>query len=288
MSKTDLEFGHASKDQFFWWINERHRIWCKRNDGMDPPWTTDPTMQTYKFTNVFRELDRGTLVLRHLLKDEHDPKVVIFTCFWYRLFGREDLLRRVGICRDWPSLSTGIHKQVKEGRRLYTGAYMTTGVRGEEKYLTTLRATKQIEAELPLLLKSASNGSLERLFYKILEQNYYGISNFLAYEVVSDLRHYSTVMPEVTDADSWANIGPGCKRGLERLGMRVNVKALQRLYDVRMEYLEPHILSAPVPFEMREIEHSLCEFDKYQRTVTGAGRPKQRFHLEKKKWYNPL
>jgi hypothetical protein len=31
------------------------------------------------------------------------------------------------------------------------------------------------------------------------------------------------------------------------------------------------------PFEIREIEHSLCEFDKHQRCLQGQGRPRQRF-----------
>ena len=31
------------------------------------------------------------------------------------------------------------------------------------------------------------------------------------------------------------------------------------------------------PFELREIEHSLCEFDKYERIRLGQGRPKQKY-----------
>jgi ppGpp synthetase/RelA/SpoT-type nucleotidyltranferase len=35
-------------------------------------------------------------------------------------------------------------------------------------------------------------------------------------------------------------------------------------------------------FEMREVEHSLCEFDKYERTRLGQGRPRSKYvHKEK-------
>ena len=39
------------------WITERHRIYLKKAAGEAPPWTRDGIMQTYRFCNVFRELD---------------------------------------------------------------------------------------------------------------------------------------------------------------------------------------------------------------------------------------
>lgn len=46
------------------WITERHRIYLKKAAGESPPWTRDQTMQTYRFCNVFRELDIVTVWLR--------------------------------------------------------------------------------------------------------------------------------------------------------------------------------------------------------------------------------
>jgi hypothetical protein len=43
----------------------------------------------------------------------------------------------------------------------------------------------------------------------------------------------------------------------------------------RLEHNWPHEWPA---WEMREVEHTLCEFDKYERARLGEGRPKQRFN----------
>ena len=50
--------------EFYNWINERHRIYLKRLYKETPPWTDDPILQSYKFTNPFRENDRVTVWMR--------------------------------------------------------------------------------------------------------------------------------------------------------------------------------------------------------------------------------
>jgi len=37
---------------------------------------------------------------------------------------------------------------------------------------------------------------------------------------------------------------------------------------------------------MREIEHSLCEFDKYERTRLGEGRPRAKYNYSKYPKFN--
>ena len=49
------------------------------------------------------------------------------------------------------------------------------------------------------------------------------------------------------------------------------------LLDCSPEYLQGHML----PLEMRDIEHCLCEFDKYERTRLGEGRPRAKYKVNK-------
>jgi len=249
--------------------------------GKPEPWTEDPILQRFKFTNIFRELDRGTLVLRHLIADNPDltPEDIIFICFWYRLTGKWQTLLFVGPAKTPEELEEGLKKMVSQGRTIYTAAYMTRGKKGIKKWKTTVETSRQVYKHRSLLLQCANRGSLMSLFNDILDLPFWGISKFLAYEIVSDLRHYPQVMGNyVEDAKTWANIGPGCDRGLQRLGRMSDIFELRELFDLAQNYLEPHVLDGVMPFEMREIEHSLCEFDKYQRAATGAGRPKERFY----------
>jgi 5-hmdU DNA kinase, helical domain len=44
----------------FNFIAERERIRCRRAAGEPPPWTADPILREWSFTNVRREDDRVT------------------------------------------------------------------------------------------------------------------------------------------------------------------------------------------------------------------------------------
>ncbi len=48
-------------------INNRHSIYLKRKAKQDPPWTDDPILQQYIFSNIFRELDPTTIAIRRVL-----------------------------------------------------------------------------------------------------------------------------------------------------------------------------------------------------------------------------
>jgi hypothetical protein len=102
---------------------------------------------------------------------------------------------------------------------------------------------------------------------------------FMAYEVVTDLRH-TAILENAPDIHTWANAGPGARRGLNRVfgkdygrddvvGMRELLKLSRYMWPSQIEgVMQPR-------WEMREVEHSLCEFDKYERARLGQGRPKQ-------------
>mgnify|MGYP005994584353 CR=1 FL=1 len=48
---------------------------------------------------------------------------------------------------------------------------------------------------------------------------------------------------------------------------------MQELLDLSPNYLQGHM----EPLEMRDIEHCLCEFDKYERVRLGQGRPRAKY-----------
>lgn len=61
----------------FWqFVRDRHDIYLKREAGEPPPWTDDPILSTRRFTNVVRELDRGTIWLREYEKEAGDMELV--------------------------------------------------------------------------------------------------------------------------------------------------------------------------------------------------------------------
>jgi hypothetical protein len=80
---------------------------------------------------------------------------------------------------------------------------------------------------------------------------------------------------------TWANMGPGAQRGLRRLGLPCKnqadgVESMRYLLAVSQPLYGPKGHHVP-PLEMRDIEHSLCEFDKYCRVKFGEGEPRSKF-----------
>jgi len=270
----------------FWdFIGERHRIYLKRNGGDPPPWTEDEILQRYKFTNVFRQLDRGTVALDNMMQGDN-PVQIVFNVWWYRLFNLDLHARWVPI-EERKSLYEYLRERKSRGEKIFTSAHMTTGESGRSKLNTYIDAVEEAAKYSPEIAKIAlETGSMEKTF-EALKQRWM-IGKFVAYEIVCDLRF---LLPEFEAWDklSWANVGPGAERGLIRIGMKPTIDSIHYLWQASKKKLPDnvrmhHPMNFPmsqwrrdVPFEMREIEHCLCEFDKYERTRLGVGRPRQRY-----------
>jgi hypothetical protein len=113
-------------------------------------------------------------------------------------------------------------------------------------------------------------------------QQFHGWGWFLSYEVATDMRH-TRYLRNASDIYTWANAGPGAIRGLNRIHGRwldekpkaeQTLEEMQALLDISQEELAG---SHVAPLEMRDIEHSLCEMDKYQRVKLGQGRPRAKY-----------
>ncbi len=59
-------------DEVFAFVHERHQIYLRRQAGQPKPWTANPILQQYRFTNVYRELDRVTIWIRENWREPHN------------------------------------------------------------------------------------------------------------------------------------------------------------------------------------------------------------------------
>ena len=285
----DIEFGTVDIKDFAYWINERHRIYLRKEAGDKKPWTEDKILQQYKFTNAFRELDRGTVALHDMIdRHDNDPALLFFNIVWYRLFNWYEhaypKIGGIGWVDNFTKLETYIEGRHRTYKKIFTGAHMTTGVAFEDKHETYLRACKEAwdrRNEFASYIKD--NQTMEAVYEKVREL--YMVGKFIAYELVCDFR-FTTLLCMASDKKSWANMGPGAQRGLKRLGLHhknqeQGCESMRGLYTdltcLTERLLSVDVIEASVPFELREIEHSLCEFDKYCRVQNGEGRPRGRY-----------
>ena len=83
-------------DTLWYWMRERHSIHERRLAGQTP-WTEDPILQDYKFTNLFRVFDRNTqFVLNEVIPGgPSDLTETSFRIILFRTFNRIETWRRL-------------------------------------------------------------------------------------------------------------------------------------------------------------------------------------------------
>ena len=277
--------------RFFYWIRERHSIHLRKEAGEPKPWTDDEVLQTQFFTNPYRENDKVTRwfhenIRRHVADDPMRATMATIIFRWFNLPSTAEVLMKgkaeFGLLEQWRGATARdrLIKVRESGKAVFTGAYIITGygmengkVEGVCDAITTVwKDRKSLVADI------VDANSLEYTVNRLSVYPYIG--RFMSYEVACDLR-YTSVLRDATDICTWANPGPGARRGLNRLYGRD--KDTRRSVDDcndEMRYLyelSKDVVGDLPPLEMRGIEHSLCEFDKYERVRLNDGRSKRRY-----------
>jgi hypothetical protein len=309
---TDAQLREAAKPLWYW-MNERQAIYDAREAGKPWPWTRDPILQSYAFCNVFRELDRVTVWIReHIREPFADHPNLWLMIALARTINWPDTLQELMDEKAWPTdgyhpgtIARVLDARLKRGEKTYTGAYM---IRAEsdpnvpwyswtkQEYVASIVIGRLWEARRTFdgMWSHACQPSLQQVHAWLA--SFHGWGGFMAYEVVTDLRH-TRYLRNAPDIYGWANAGPGAVRGLNRLWgreytaglgqeeanrmMRQLLRIANGQADDRGPAVGPHVIaraSLPAGFlEARDIEHSLCECDKYLRVKLGQGKPRAKF-----------
>ena len=268
---------------FFWTARERELIRLKRESGLASPWTKDEILAANRFTNVRREHDRVTVWFRENLRDplKDRPQAVTMATVVFRTFNlvtTGEKLKPMLEAWDWDS---GVARNLLRGQApIVTGAYIVRTPWGMNKLEGVLKIIDGFEdhAIMDELIEATT---LKQAHELLITVPYFG--HFTAYEVVSDLR-WTCVLRDAPDIMTWANPGPGCLRGMEyilgiplpqsRANRELCLANMQRLLELsRKQRYWPQDYGQ---WEMREVEHWLCEFSKYMHAREGK-RLKRRF-----------
>lgn len=259
-----------------------------RMQGMEPPWTEDPILQTYRFTNVFRQLDKVTQHLNtHIHIDDYsDMNNYLLDVIVYRMFNHPDTFL---VWKDAGKIVNRFRHKLcnrkKHGMQIFTGAYIITNAGSKQNKIDlvcdNIIKIKKLMIRNKLAILFGCEMTLKKAHKEIMCLPMHG--PFVAYEVVTDLRW--TMLKRAKDIMTWANAGPGCLRGLNRLSNRdIKKKINQERACLEMMFILNRLNDSKSllrwwvpPLEMRDVEHSLCEFDKYMRVKNGEGRPRSKY-----------
>lgn len=274
---------------FFAYAVKREKIRIAKDAGQERPWTDDEILQTYRFCNVFREDDVVTKWIRENLRDPMtNDGMVLMVMVVARFFNRVTTLEKIKDILLTQGFNAYLFRErLKDHAPLVTGAYMIKTPKGMNKLEGLLEIFQPVYNDLKHLdnFVSCRGPFLEDLWMELKKYPYIG--NFIAYEVVTDMRH-TKLMEGVQDANSWACAGPGAARGMSRIcfgeigNFRYSSDSDQTRLNNGMQQLLMFSRSQEYwPFkrhwEMREVEHTLCEFDKYERVRRHEGTPKQKY-----------
>lgn len=274
---------------FFSYARLRYRIKWMREQGNLPPWTNDPVLSKYRFCNVFREDDKVTQWFRDNVREKYRDRgcvaaaTVIFR--WFNRIETGEVLRAHGLLTDWkPKIAKDVLKDLSP---LVTGAYMIKTPARMKKLEGLSWCIDNVWRERHELADDLARAeSLEWAHSRLMQFPFLG--PFMAYEVVTDLRH-TALLEDAEDIYSWASAGPGAARGLGRIltgdpkafsytGRGHQEVMLKEMRSLLAESTNKNHWPRNWPaWEMREVEHTLCEFDKYERARLREGAPKQRY-----------
>ena len=268
-------------DLYFYWIHERETIRIAKEVERRPqPWTDDPILQKFKFCQVFREDDRTTRWFKHHIRNvwRDDTEVLMATVIfrWFNFIETGRTLLKHNLHIEWDR-KKAIEEITKQDQWI-TGAYIIKTPNRMDKVTGVAECVSHMWGDRAKLVDEIlESKSLEKA-WKIL-RDYPYMGPFMAYEVVTDLRH-TYLLRDATDILTWANAGPGAMRGLNRLaGRDLDFcrrthpwnDEMRNLWEISRERLNPNLIDLS-QFEMREIEGGLCEFDKYSRILNEEGR----------------
>ena len=275
-------------NRYCYWQTEREAIRIKKESGDIPaPWTDDPILKEFKFCQVFREDDRTTRWFRNHIREpirNHEDVLMATIIFrWFNLIETGRTLIENNLLHKWDRRKaiTEVTKQPK----WITGAYIIKTPNGMDKVTGVAECVSHIWKAKESILERLherlvkDESSLEATWLILRDYPYMG--PFMAYEIVTDLRH-TYLLENATDILTWANAGPGAMRGLNRLTGRPLeysrrghpwCEEMQELFQEVKDRLPSWVAKRnDRPYEMREIEGGLCEFDKYSRIYKKEGR----------------
>ena len=270
-------------------MQKRHAIYRARAVGKPWPWTDDPILRTYRFCNIYRNLDKQTrLIHNNWLAPNGRSEDVWFACVVARLVNWWPTLEELGYPLPWgPEHFVSVLRSRKErGEKVFTGAYMIRADAviqgGKAEYLAACVLHPMWQARFHIRPRP---GDTLATFHERLTR-YRDMGSFMAAQVVADAKYFDLQLLLAKDWHTWAAPGPGSLRGLNRVrGLPPDTPwgpgewegAFAGLYKKSRRA----IVAARLPsLDGQDLQNCLCEWDKYERVRLGQGRPRSKYHPE--------
>lgn len=230
---------------FLHWSIHREQARLRRELGGLRPWSDCPVVSEYRFCNLSREDDRGTIELARYIRNSYNKYSDELSLLQMLIVGRMINLpdsfaemKREGVLLpalpavDFAAMAEVLRKRRDRGENVFSGAYMvaSTLAGGKDK----IQYVMDVASSVTKLPPSLTRPKRERTRAEVHEDltNIGGLGNFLAGQIVADLA-YTDLLRSAPDHRSWAPLGPGAAKGANLARGRVPNKLISH-----KDYLE--------------------------------------------------
>lgn len=270
-------------DTYWRFAAERQAIYFRRLAGQPGPWTADPILSAYRFTNAYRAADRVSQYLIREIQYRDDrpatPDEIFFRTLLFKIFNRIEtwtaLERELGPLTyrrtDLNSIVKVLDKLMASGERLYSAAYImpAPAFGHKRKHANHVALVKtMMEDRLPARIRQAPN---LRTVYEHLRR-YSGIGPFLAFQYTIDL-NYSELLDH--DEGSFVVAGPGALDGIAKCFTSTSKFSAEDLIHTVCEQQDVAFSSLGLSFQSLfgrrlqpiDCQNLFCEISKYARVA---------------------
>ena len=258
---------------------ERQSVFFRRGSGALPPWTSDPILLRFRFTNAYRAADRvSQFLIRQVQANgpQHND-TLFFRTILFKIFNRidtwqllESVLGSITLERyEYTSYDRVLSEAMARGQSIYSASYImpSGGIKGSRKHQVHLRLLESmIKDNLPARLSDCR--SMQEAFE--LLRAYPMIGNFLAYQYVTDL-NYSALLdfPEM----EFVMPGPGAQSGIQKCFSDRGSYSEADLIRWVVEHQDEEFTKRGIdfqslwgrPLQLIDCQNLFCEVDKYAR-----------------------
>lgn len=267
-----------------------------RKEAKKFPYSEDPILTQFRFTNVRRRDDRVSRWLQQnvLVSDDSDELIVFSAlCRWINWPPTIKALmdKDLHIIKSHDDLvKVGTFLDAIQGK-VWTGAYMVRakpfdgGARkgafvAQQVIGPVLDTIPHIREMLALKLREAAWNALNDL------PNW---GPFMAGQVIDDWT-WTPLLTDPTDQFTFAPPGPGSSRGYNRLlDIPLKNKVNYTQWAIDLPIIRQQVIGALNKYfhtrsyldvTAMDIQNCMCEYDKYERVRLGEGRPRALYHPE--------
>jgi hypothetical protein len=298
-------------DTYWSFAAARQRVYMARLHGVPAPWTADPILSRFRFTNCYRAADRvSQYLIRNVIYsgdqgwDEIFFRVVLFK-FFNRISTWRNLIDAIGTPRwetyRFEDLDEALSSTVAVGERLYSAAYVIPPPRlGENrKYRNHLRLLEMMMTNaVPERIHDAAG--ISEAFHILRALPAFG--DFLAYQFVIDLNYAAALH---FDEMEFVVAGPGARDGIRKCFGPAARGIEEDIIRYMADTQEDHFARLGLTFstlggrrlQLIDCQNLFCEVDKYARVahpeiagISGRTRIKQAYRHDPEAvtaWFPP-